>query len=283
MVRAYVEHSLEQALPAAKLYLDGADVPLRAAAEGPLPAVPSARRRGLRHERPGGRRRGDRPRLDARRGARDPRQAELVDQLGRLRRRAGRRFRKRCSRRSATICRSSARIASGARRRTRCASTTARSQADQPIIDRLPHSVDYLCEACATHFAAVQRHLTDWEHSVADLAPARARPRLLHADDVRGPGPDARRAERAARRRPLRRPRQGPRRSRSHRHRLRGRPRAAGARAAGRRRASPRRRARSSSPSATTGARRRCGCCASCGRRACRRRWSSRRAACARR
>ncbi len=31
--------------------------------------------------------------------------------------------------------------------------------ADQPIIDRLPHSVDYLCEACATHFTAVRAHL----------------------------------------------------------------------------------------------------------------------------
>jgi histidyl-tRNA synthetase len=30
---------------------------------------------------------------------------------------------------------------------------------DQPIIDRLPHSIDYLCEACATHFAAVRSHL----------------------------------------------------------------------------------------------------------------------------
>jgi histidyl-tRNA synthetase len=35
-------------------------------------------------------------------------------------------------------------------------------EADQPIIDRLPHSVDYLCEACATHFQGVQRQLTDW-------------------------------------------------------------------------------------------------------------------------
>jgi histidyl-tRNA synthetase len=34
--------------------------------------------------------------------------------------------------------------------------------ADQPIIDRLPHAIDYLCEACATHFAAVQRHLAAW-------------------------------------------------------------------------------------------------------------------------
>jgi histidyl-tRNA synthetase len=32
--------------------------------------------------------------------------------------------------------------------------------ADQPIIDRLPHAVDYLCEPCARHFAGVQEHLT---------------------------------------------------------------------------------------------------------------------------
>lgn len=31
--------------------------------------------------------------------------------------------------------------------------------ADQPIIDRLPHSVDYLCEPCATHFAGVKTYL----------------------------------------------------------------------------------------------------------------------------
>lgn len=30
---------------------------------------------------------------------------------------------------------------------------------DQPIIDGLPHSVDFLCEACRGHFAAVERHL----------------------------------------------------------------------------------------------------------------------------
>jgi histidyl-tRNA synthetase len=34
--------------------------------------------------------------------------------------------------------------------------------ADQPIIDQLPHSVDYLCEKDAAHFAAVQAHLTAW-------------------------------------------------------------------------------------------------------------------------
>jgi len=35
--------------------------------------------------------------------------------------------------------------------------------ADQPIIDALPHSIDYLCEPCKTHFTAVQAHLTSWE------------------------------------------------------------------------------------------------------------------------
>ncbi len=30
---------------------------------------------------------------------------------------------------------------------------------DQPVIDRLPHSTDYLCESCRRHFAAVVSHL----------------------------------------------------------------------------------------------------------------------------
>jgi histidyl-tRNA synthetase len=33
---------------------------------------------------------------------------------------------------------------------------------DQPIIDRLPHSIDYLCESCKTHFTGVQSHLDLW-------------------------------------------------------------------------------------------------------------------------
>jgi histidyl-tRNA synthetase len=31
--------------------------------------------------------------------------------------------------------------------------------ADQPLIDALPHSIDYLCDACRGHFQAVERHL----------------------------------------------------------------------------------------------------------------------------
>ena len=42
MVRAYVEHALEQALPTVKLFGFGPMFPLRTAAEGTLPAVPPA-------------------------------------------------------------------------------------------------------------------------------------------------------------------------------------------------------------------------------------------------
>ena len=35
-------------------------------------------------------------------------------------------------------------------------------EADQPIIDRLPHSIDYLCEPCATHFTGVKAQLDAW-------------------------------------------------------------------------------------------------------------------------
>jgi histidyl-tRNA synthetase len=35
-------------------------------------------------------------------------------------------------------------------------------EADQPIIDRLPRSIDYLCEPCRTHFDGVQTRLTAW-------------------------------------------------------------------------------------------------------------------------
>jgi len=34
--------------------------------------------------------------------------------------------------------------------------------ADQPIIDRLPHAIDYLCEPCETHFAGVRAQLDAW-------------------------------------------------------------------------------------------------------------------------
>jgi histidyl-tRNA synthetase len=35
--------------------------------------------------------------------------------------------------------------------------------ADQPVIDRLPHSIDYLCEPCRGHFDAVKRYLGVYE------------------------------------------------------------------------------------------------------------------------
>jgi histidyl-tRNA synthetase len=49
--------------------------------------------------------------------------------------------------------------------------------ADQPIIDRLPHSIDYLCEDCAKHFADVRAHLDAWG------IPARLSHRLVRGLD----------------------------------------------------------------------------------------------------
>ncbi len=60
IVRAVIEHNLINTDPALKRLRDRADVPARAAAEGPLPPVPPARRRGLRLHEPVDRRRGDR-------------------------------------------------------------------------------------------------------------------------------------------------------------------------------------------------------------------------------
>ncbi len=50
-------------------------------------------------------------------------------------------------------------------------------EADQAVIDRLPHAVDYLCEACTAHLAAVRGHL-----DAAGL-PARLSHRLVRGLD----------------------------------------------------------------------------------------------------
>jgi histidyl-tRNA synthetase len=157
MVRAYIEHNLEQAMPAAKLY-----------SMGPM----------FRYERPQKGRYRQFHQLDVEVfGIEDPAidaevidlawtlvttlgipQAELVinsvgcprcrpvfqkallDALGEnLSRLCGD-----CQRRSVT---NPLRI------------YDCKVPADQPIIDALPHSVDYLCESCATHYAGVKEHL----------------------------------------------------------------------------------------------------------------------------
>ena len=279
MVRAYVEHSLEHALPAAEALHDGADVPVRAAAEGPLPAVPSARRRGVRHERSGGRRGSHRPGLEPDRRRSAFAQAELViNSVG-------------CAELPAAVSGGAAR---GARRRPaealsglpaagedESAAHLRLQGAGRPAdhrsaaaLGRLPLRAvrDALRRRCSAH-------LDDVGHSVADVAPAGPRARLLHAHDVRDPRADARRAERAARRRPLRRPREDARAARIARASASRRGSSGWCSRCRTARRSSRRRARSSPRLATTAARRRCACCASCGARACRRRWSSKRAA----
>ena len=70
LCRALVSNGLAQARAAAQGVLRRADVPLRAAAEGALPAVPPDRHRGAGRRRAAGRCRGDRLRLAHPAGAR---------------------------------------------------------------------------------------------------------------------------------------------------------------------------------------------------------------------
>ena len=50
-------------------------------------------------------------------------------------------------------------------------------EADQPAIDRLPSILDHLCAECSAHFAAVERHLSDRD------IPFTVRPRLVRGLD----------------------------------------------------------------------------------------------------
>ena len=103
---------------------------------------------------------------------------------------------------------------------------------DQAAIDALPHSVDYLCAECRAHFDAVRAALDLYGIPYAVSASARARSRLLHPDDVRDPRRPARRPERDPRRRALRRPGEAIGRPRPRGHWLCGRHRAPRPRAA---------------------------------------------------
>ena len=74
---------------------------------------------------------------------------------------------------------------------------------DQPIIEKLPKIGEYLDEACRAHFDAVKAMLDAVGVPVFHQRAHGARPRLLHAHDVRVHAWRAGRAERRARRRPL--------------------------------------------------------------------------------
>ncbi len=153
-------------------------------------------------------------------------------------------------------------------------------EADQPIIDRLPHSVDYLCGPCAAHFAGLQRYLgvfgVPWEISHRLVRGLDYYTRTTF--EILGRTLGAQNA--LLGRRALRRPRWPVGRTRPAGDRLRGRPRAARAGAAGVPRRRCRRRAPSWSRLATTGETPRWSSWRSCGGPASRRKWSSIRAAC---
>ena len=160
MVRAYVEHNLEQVLPAAKLY-----------SIGPM----------FRYERPQKGRYRQFHQLDVEVfGLNDPAvDAEVIDLAWKLVERLGIRDAElvinsvgcaQCRPRFQeallqALGEDLPKLCEDCQRRAKTNPLRiydCKVEADQPIIDRLPHAVDYLCEACATHFAAVQRHLADW-------------------------------------------------------------------------------------------------------------------------
>ena len=124
---AGVRRAQPRARPAGgQAVFDGPDVPLRAAAEGALPAVPSARRGSVRPARSGGGRGSHRPGVEPRRVARHCRRpSSSINSVG-VRGLPAALPGGAARKRSARICGSSARTASAARRRIRCASTTAR-------------------------------------------------------------------------------------------------------------------------------------------------------------
>jgi histidyl-tRNA synthetase len=157
IVRAYIEHSLEQALPSAKLY-----------ALGPM----------FRYERPQKGRYRQFHQIDVEVfGLSDPAiDAEVIDLAWSLVTGLGiRRAELVINSVGCRGCRKDfeaallkalgddlPKLCQDCQRRARTNPLRiydCKVPADQPIIDRLPHSVDYLDEACATHFAGVKAHL----------------------------------------------------------------------------------------------------------------------------
>jgi histidyl-tRNA synthetase len=157
MVRAYIEHNLEHAMPAAKLY-----------AMGPM----------FRYERPQKGRYRQFHQLDVEVfGMEDPAvDAEVIDLAWSLMTGLGiAQTELVVNSVGCPVCRPAFQqallAALGDNLSKLCADCQRRSvtnplriydckvPADQPIIDALPHSVDYLCESCATHFSGVKTHL----------------------------------------------------------------------------------------------------------------------------
>jgi len=160
MVRAYIEHGLEQALPAVKLF-----------AIGPM----------FRYERPQKGRYRQFHQLDVEViGPDDPAvDAEVVDLAWTFVRELGiPRVELLVNSVGCPACRPRfqqallealgadlPRLCEDCQRRARTNPLRiydCKVEADQPIIDRLPHAIDYLCEPCATHFADVRGHLDRW-------------------------------------------------------------------------------------------------------------------------
>ena len=160
VIRAYIEHRLDQRPGRAEALLHRPHVPPRAAAEGPLPPVLPDRRGGHRFGIAGRGRRSDRDGRGAAEAARACR-ISAADQL-RGRSELPARISSSCCARSCAAV--APQMCGDCQRRAETNPLRVldcKVEADQPIIEKLPVILDHLCAECRAHFAAVKRYLDD--------------------------------------------------------------------------------------------------------------------------
>ena len=187
-------HQRPDPVAAAEGVLRRPDVPLRAAAEGPLPPVPPDRHRADRPGRTARRRRGDRLRLGHPEGARRRRRHRAGDSTRSATRRAAQAYRDALvayfTAHQAALSEDS--LARLERNPLRILDT--KDEGDRRIVADAPTIAAYLTEAAATFYARLQDAPRPLRRAVPRKPAHRARPRLLRPHRLRIRHHQARRA-----------------------------------------------------------------------------------------
>ena len=171
---------------------DGPDVPVRAAAGRPLPAVPSGQCRGARRDASRARRRGDRHADGLLRRPRPGRPSRATRQLDWGYRDAARLcFEARRVSRPAPV--GALRRMPGANRAKPAAVLDCKTPGCQPIIEKAPSILDSLSPEAPEHFDSVRRSLDAMGIDVQGRSEAGEGTRLLRAHHLRGAHHGARR------------------------------------------------------------------------------------------
>ena len=178
-------------------------LPLRAAAEGPLPPVPPARRRDHRHGRARRRRRAARPGRPAAARARHRRRRRRCSSTRSATRRRATPGARRWSRISRRIAASFPRTAARGSSKNPLRILDSKEPRDRPIADAAPGIDDFLTPRRRAFFARGHRRARRRRRRLDAQSAAGARPRLLPPHRLRVRHRPARRAGRGDRRRPL--------------------------------------------------------------------------------